>query len=263
MIRVLRDRPGPGGAPIRPKGTWTVTSATATSQAIQDGPSHLVSDLYRRDPVKAALEELFHSKCAYCEQSGVGIFDWDVEHFRPKGRVAEDAAHPGYFWLAYTWDNLYPSCPTCNQRRTDKPTYADPTLGPSVGKVDQFPLEPGSPRAYTHKDDLATERPAILGPSVDEPIDHLELGPDGKLKPKAGSLKGPASIAVFGLNRKRSRKGRLDALTHIRRLADGMIAASIPPAEALDIALDAMAHPDVQYSFVARAVQRDRTAFGF
>jgi hypothetical protein len=76
------------------------------------------------------LKNVFNNKCAYCEtplprQSG------HAEHFRPKGGVkyktekksitafTKDALenqieHPGYFWLAYNWKNLLPSCELCN-----------------------------------------------------------------------------------------------------------------------------------------------------
>jgi uncharacterized protein (TIGR02646 family) len=263
MIRVPRDRPDPGGIPIQPAAAWSANATAATALAIGDGPGHVVTDLYRADHVKVALEALFDQKCAYCEQTGVGVFDWDVEHFRPKGRVAEDTTHPGYYWLAYTWENLFPSCPTCNQRRKDKATYADPTVGLSLGKLDQFPLEPGSPRVDAPGVDLTTERPAILNPCVDEPLDHLDLVPDGTLRSRPGSSKGPKSISVFGLNRKRSRNGRHLALLNIRRLVDIQINKNTDPNTALTVALDAMSYPDTPYSFVAHAVRRDPTAFGF
>jgi hypothetical protein len=78
------------------------------------------------------LENVFHNKCAYCETPVEGFLG-DAEHFRPKGRVRdlteddisqvvtvvdEDGAeinHPGYFWLAYHWRNLLPSCELCNR----------------------------------------------------------------------------------------------------------------------------------------------------
>jgi len=98
-------------------GDWMTRAANKTTDAINDGPAHVVTDLYRDPNVKAALEKLFNYKCAYCETPGFAGFSWSVEHFRPKGSVAEDRSHPGYYWLAYTWTNLYPSCVFCNQRR--------------------------------------------------------------------------------------------------------------------------------------------------
>jgi hypothetical protein len=97
------------GQPILPLGTWMKRAANKTTDAINDGPAHVVTDLYRDPNVKAALEKLFNNKCAYCESPGFAGFPWDVEHFRPKGSVAEDeraaeveafaAAPDGYLYL--------------------------------------------------------------------------------------------------------------------------------------------------------------------
>jgi len=84
-----------GGHSILPLGTWMQRAAGKTADAISDGPGHVVTDLYRDPQVKAALEKIFHSKCAYCESPGFAGFSWDVEHFRPKGSVAEAAARAG------------------------------------------------------------------------------------------------------------------------------------------------------------------------
>lgn len=58
---------------------------------------------YKSDDIKNKLREIYHGKCAYCETS---VEQFDVEHFRPK--------RGGYYWLAYSWDNLLLSCPICN-----------------------------------------------------------------------------------------------------------------------------------------------------
>jgi len=48
--------------------------------------------------LKKYLQELFHSTCAYCESTITHTAFGDVEHYRPKGKVAEDPDHPGYYW---------------------------------------------------------------------------------------------------------------------------------------------------------------------
>jgi len=68
-------------------GDWMTRAANKTTDAINDGPAHVVTDLYRDPNVKAALEKLFNYKCAYCETPGFAGFSWDVEHFRPKARL--------------------------------------------------------------------------------------------------------------------------------------------------------------------------------
>jgi uncharacterized protein (TIGR02646 family) len=59
-------------------------------------------DRYKKPDVKAALDNIYHRKCAYCEQE---IEQMQVEHYRPKHI---------YYWLAFSWDNLLCVCPFCN-----------------------------------------------------------------------------------------------------------------------------------------------------
>ncbi len=176
------------------------------------------------------LENVFNGKCAYCE-SKLARSSYHAEHFRPKGRVAiKDPAtqrsqlaktvdgqgrqidHPGYFWLAYNWKNLLPSCEGCNTRR---------------GKHDQLPLAAGRshlllkrmtgaerdmlrgvPRAsgtwrdhyYLDPDDLdVLERPLLLHPYRDEPREHLRFTEFGLVHEVNGSEKGMQSIGVYDL----------------------------------------------------------------
>lgn len=72
-----------------------------------------------------------HFKCCYCELREQNKRN-DVEHFRPKGRADRAPGSKdihGYWWLAYTWENLLFSCRNCNQ---------------SPAKLDKFPLRVGS-----------------------------------------------------------------------------------------------------------------------
>ena len=127
MIRVERDQNDAAGNPILPLGTWIARANTKTQDAIDDGPTHQVTDLYKEDNLRAALEKLFHNKCAYCESHGLAGFPWDVEHYRPKGRVAEDTTHPGYYWLAYTWTNCIRRASSATKAgRTSRPSTTQP-----------------------------------------------------------------------------------------------------------------------------------------
>src|SRR5258707_9682786 len=68
------------------------------------------------------LVNVFYRKCAYCEFDYLPAAYGDAEHYRPKGQVSIDGAivhidgkpHPGYYWLAYHWKNIVPSCEKCN-----------------------------------------------------------------------------------------------------------------------------------------------------
>lgn len=262
MIFVDRGRLH-GGQPILPMGDWMTRAANKTTDAIDDGPGHVVTDLYRDPNVKAALEKLFNYKCAYCETPGFAGFSWDVEHFRPKGSVAEDRSHPGYYWLAYTWTNLYPSCVFCNQRRKDQPTFDDPVLGSATGKLDQFPVANEGDRARTPSDPLAAEDPLLLDPCSDQPDLHLTFDATGGVWPRGGSPKGDPTIRVFGLNRKRLRDARLAVLATINDLIAENVAHGIPRDIATRVVLIALSHPRFQYSALVRTINDDPAVFGF
>ena len=116
----------------------------------------------------------------------------DVEHFRPKGQVAEDDTPPGYYWLAYEWSNLLFACQKCNQRF----------------KKTQFPLRDPSKRARSHHDDLSLEEPLLIHPVEEDPEQHV-----GFYKQEAISLddnlRGRKTIDVLGLNREKLLEERL------------------------------------------------------
>jgi hypothetical protein len=171
---------------------------------------------YSRDPTQAEIERfdyriagslLCHRqgrKCAYCEHPEQRPRN-DVEHFRPKTRADRGAAHPqthGYWWLAWRWDNLLFACRNCNQSQPNK-----------GGKLDKFPLEPGSGVLVAEQDpygaDAQVEAPLLLDPSRASGIEHIEYkrmglaGTRPRWYPVArdGSLQGDATIRVCGLDR--------------------------------------------------------------
>lgn len=224
---------------------------------------HQVSGLYRDPAVKSALEELFYFKCAYCETGGFAGFPWDVEHFRPKNAVAEDRTHPGYYWLAYTWENLYTSCVFCNQRRKDQPTYADPELGPATGKLDEFPVEDEARRARTPADVLEHEVPLLIDPCRDQPEQHLRFDATGTVSARDGSEKGSRTIAVFGLKRKRLVRERWEVLQDITDLIKEFTADGYEPGRATRSVLTTLSAPKYRHSALVRAVRADPVLFGF
>ena len=178
MIHVNRDSVDRNGRPIRPNDAWFRRAAIATNTAIQEQGAHeIVESIYKHTQVRTALERLFHDKCAYCEWKVASGTDWDVDHFRPKGRVAERENHPGYYWLTYTWTNLYPSCIYCNESRKDKPRWADPSELPAAGKYDQFPLGDESTRVMSPDglNDLVAEDALLLDPCKDHPSNTFDL----------------------------------------------------------------------------------------
>ena len=143
------------------------------------------SEIYGHQSVKTALCEAQHGKCCFCEgKQEIG----DVEHFRPKGGYQQERkdkiSKPGYYWLAYTWDNLFFCCPKCNR------SY----------KKNLFPLLDPSKRATSHSDAINEESPLFVHPEKENPEDFIEFkGP----RPRAvnGNRKGEVTIREIGLDR--------------------------------------------------------------
>jgi uncharacterized protein (TIGR02646 family) len=124
------------------------------------------------NPCLAALKK---GKCWYSESRNPTA-DKNVDHFRPKNRVAEDPAHEGYWWLAFTPRNYRYSSQWCNQRRVGS---ASETSG---GKGDHFPLCSAF-RAQEEGDDIELETPELLDPIDPDDWKLLTFRPDGHPTP--------------------------------------------------------------------------------
>jgi hypothetical protein len=138
-------------------------AAAKIAQAVDGGQEPKFNDaLYKR--MRQVYYDTFHGKCAYCERKFVLDQSGDIDHFRPKGAVTDEndavvdieaggvaQPHPGYYWLAYEWRNLLPTCARCNRpaRLPD---------GRLVGKSTRFPVARVCPRC---------RRPAPAGAATD------------------------------------------------------------------------------------------------
>jgi len=193
-------------------------------------------------------EYVFHDKCAYCETHGAGHME-DAEHFRPKGQVrtksgivktfhvdgTTEIIHPGYFWLAYRWENLLPSCNTCNRYGGKKDAF--PVAKDHVAvRLITDPNELNKLRRqerksrningvfYLEPEDLdQIEDRLLLHPYFDSPAKHVYFEADGRAVPRPGSKQGQPSIDVYDLNERkkvtlRSQIQEKDALAYITRI---------------------------------------------
>ena len=122
--------------------------------------------------LRDALGALTGGKCWYSESRNPTA-DKNVDHFRPKNRVHEDANHEGYWWLAFQWRNYRYASQWCNQRRVDSGG------GTRGGKADCFPLCQGSFRARSEVDDYEREEPELLDPIDPEDWRLLTFRQDG------------------------------------------------------------------------------------
>lgn len=145
---------------------------------------------YRSRDVVDALHSLFHGKCAYCESHLSAVAPLDIEHYRPKSPVVEAQDHPGYWWLANSWDNLLLACPDCNRPRRHASSIS--------GKGNRFPLVDEKTRAYRPGDE-ADESPLLLDPTRDDPEEFLVFDDEGLVLSK--HRRGQATIELLGLNR--------------------------------------------------------------
>jgi hypothetical protein len=149
------------------------------------------------DSIANALSRAQHKKCCYCEGRLKTKFN-HVEHYRPKGRATREPGSKlkhGYWWLAYTWDNLLFSCASCN----------------SIAKNDLFPLAHGSIALQAEEAAPGSEIPLLLNPGAAiNPVEHIifilepvnpKLGaPQWRARARNKSLVGEKTIEICQLN---------------------------------------------------------------
>jgi uncharacterized protein (TIGR02646 family) len=148
--------------------------------------------LWIPDARKTLWEHQNH-KCCYCEREREEKRESDLEHFRPKARVQEEATHFGYWWLAYRWENYLFSCKPCNQGH----------------KKNQFPLLPSGTRAFLETDSLMKENPVLINPFDEDPecLISFDWEDSNGFFVKAVSTandvdeRGKKTIEIVGLNR--------------------------------------------------------------
>ena len=93
------------------------------------------SNVWKKHKERLIME--YKGKCMYCEGRYVAGSHDDAEHFAPKGEVTEQRRkvdHPGYYWLAFEWQNILLACQKCNSR------HPDGVSGPHPGKLNEYPV---------------------------------------------------------------------------------------------------------------------------
>jgi uncharacterized protein (TIGR02646 family) len=134
-----------------------------------------------------------HGKCAYCEvqQQSTAL---PTEHFRPKAGVTADAdfvtSPSGYWWLAWSWHNLFFACGTCNS---------------PARKGNHFALARGSVVLRAEQEPPGEESPMFIDPAREDPIDHIMFVREQPRRwvprPRRGSPRGDYTIKKLGLDR--------------------------------------------------------------
>ncbi len=161
------------------------------------------------------------AKCVWCERYRDWERELDVEHFRPKSEVAEwqgdppiisdvpprqHEIGPGYWWLAFAWDNYSLACKTCNQG----------------WKRNLFPV--ATARGACVEGGEVGEQPLLLDPgSSFRPRDHFRWTPEGIMEPV--SPQGRATIVTCGLNRSKLLARRLKVAVDTHRAIEAVLRA--------------------------------------
>lgn len=192
--------------------------------------------IYGAPQVREVLKGTQHNKCCYCENK---TSPGRIDHFRPKGRVrqykAGEEIHPGYYWLAYEWDNLVLACEDCNNKKSD-----------------YFPLKEPEQRARNHLEPIGRESPLLLNPYVDpDPSRHITF--EGSAC-RPITEKGRVTVSLLQLNRtflqdeRQSRLSNLEVLCAVARHPD--ICATLRRDARRRV--DSFARCDARFSGMAR-----------
>ncbi len=200
--------------------------------------------VYGHASVRAALQAAQHGKCCYCEVVVPKPYaSVHVEHWRPKASVRQDEAtpeiRPGYYWLAYDWDNLFLACRPCN-----------------LSKGVFFPLADPSLRADPTQRDLSIETPLLLKPDgPDDPTDHIGFEEEVAV---GKTDRGCRTVEIVGLDESKHERRR-ECLTRLQRtwriMLQYQVGRSLDSDRILQLArrvIDVSLGPEAEYSGMAR-----------
>jgi uncharacterized protein (TIGR02646 family) len=168
-------------------------AAAANAKARKKAQGH-----YCRKPIKKALVDMFHGKCAYCESAITHIDYGHIEHFKPKSRRE-------FSELAVDWNNLLLACGVCN--------------GAEFKGVN-FP----GPR----------EEGPLIDPTAEDPSPHFKFDYDSKTRVAAVlgiTGRGRTTVKTFGLDRPALVKRRSNFVTKLIVIAKSY--ATDPEAKAI------------------------------
>jgi|GEM_PF-710396 len=78
------------------------------------------NNLYKQSDVQQKLKAIYYNKCAYCELEFLER-DMHIDHYRPKKsqNLSKCDGNYAYYWLAYSFSNLIPLCPSCNRYKSN------------------------------------------------------------------------------------------------------------------------------------------------
>lgn len=149
--------------------------------------------------IKSSLTQLFHGKCAFCEQ----FAEVSVTNFRPVSEATPTenlpTSHLYYSWLAGAWENLYLCCAACSRAKARK----FPVAGPRVSLPTNATVKKYVSRGNGEWPDFPIqENNLLLDPCYDSKFYlHFRTKMSGLIIPLSG--RGEATLDAFQLNRPR------------------------------------------------------------
>lgn len=163
----------------RPETQSLIDSAETARQAVSGAPNAagrkalIAANRDKWVAFRPQLQRIFGDKCWYTESKNPGTDD-DIDHYRPKSRIADRRGHGGYWWEALHWRNFRLSCHRANRLRRN------PDKDETHGKGDRFPLLIEDDR-WMAPGDVCYERPTLLDPTdpADPPV--LTFDTDGRV----------------------------------------------------------------------------------
>jgi hypothetical protein len=199
-----------------------------------------INTAYKSVIVRETLLARQHNKCCYSEAKFVGDYP-QVEHYRPKAGIEladGNWLYPGYYWLTYTWSNLFLSKARINV------SY----------KRNFFPLVNEAIRNRTHHDGFIEEN-VIIDPGAEDPRDHINFHLE---EPVGLTGKGHRTIQILGLRHADFEEGRRTKLGVLRGFKDAVdlaiasgIGANDPLVVGMLAVLRAATQPDAEFSSMA------------
>ena len=234
---------------------WAMRAEEARKKAISDHEADKKLALNQKvwSDLKAwLLLHVFDGKCSYCESRTVATSYGDAEHYRPKSEVSVRGAdgkvqivyvdgqkHPGYFWLAFDWENLIPSCQLCNS---------------GEGKQTQFPIR----NVHVHDVSKTTaeldaeEEPLLLHPypraGREDPRKSIAFEPLGGVA--AQTERGEETIKVCNLQRHGLVEERRAARENVERAWTDALLDAGKKIKPLDQSIAELKEPGRAYSRV-------------
>jgi uncharacterized protein (TIGR02646 family) len=182
MIKLHKDASAPLILQMR-----GVAHNVEVCRQVDDGKEPIFNNaIYRDKSVKIKLKKIQNGKCCYCETNIEPADYGHIDHFRPKKAWLQDRnsaiSRPGYYWLAYKWDNLLLACSQCN-----------------ITKSCLFPLIDPTVRAASPSDNLGDEEPIFINAYEEDPEDFV-FYLEEIVKAKHENKRGKDSIFYLQLN---------------------------------------------------------------